>query len=237
NLPVVFAIDRAGVVGGDGKTHQGAFDISYLRHIPNMVVSAPKDEAELLNLLYTGIQAGCPFALRYPRTHTPHPFTATTATALPIGQGEILRKGKDLALVAIGSMVYPALEAAEKLAAEGVETTVVNARFVKPLDSQLLLEVARKTKRMLTLEENALAGGFGSAVLELLASHQVEVKVGCHGLPDHFIEHGDRALLCSLFNLDADGIVHRVQDSFPELFPRGIKGGTAPGIPAIPAGN
>ena len=174
NLPVVFAIDRAGIVGEDGATHQGAFDISYLSNIPNMIVSAPRDEDELQHLLYTAVKAGRPMAMRYPRGHGEGVELNPKLQTLEIGKGEILRDGADLAILAIGSMVYPALNAARLLSKEGIECSVVNARFAKPLDSELILRLARKTGRLVTVEENTLAGGFGSAVLELLAKSKVE---------------------------------------------------------------
>jgi 1-deoxy-D-xylulose-5-phosphate synthase len=218
NLPVVFAIDRAGIVGDDGKTHQGAFDISYLRSIPNLIVSAPKDEDELQHLLFTAVSAGQPMAIRYPRGRGEGVPLKPELAKLPIGKGELLREGQDLAILALGLTVHPALVAAERLAEEGISCAVANARFVKPLDAELVLELASKTKRLLTVEENALAGGFGSAVLELLGKAKLaEVRVECLGLPDTFIEHGSQKLFRSMFDLDAEGIARRVKTSFPEL--------------------
>jgi 1-deoxy-D-xylulose-5-phosphate synthase len=218
NLPVVFAIDRAGVVGDDGKTHQGAFDISYLRTIPNMIVAAPKDEDELQHQLFTAINAGQPMAVRYPRGNGEGISLEPNLEQLPIGKGEILREGQDVAIVAIGSTVCPALDAAELLARDGIRCTVVNARFAKPIDSELILELAGRTRRLVTIEENMLIGGFGSAVLELVGGAKLdEVKVECLGLPDRFIEHGPQALFRSMFDLDAGGIARRVRSAFPEL--------------------
>ena len=218
NLPVVFAIDRAGIVGDDGKTHQGAFDISYLRSIPNMIVAAPKDENELQHLLFTATKAGCPMAVRYPRGSGPGVSLKTEWQQIPIGKGEILREGKDLAILSIGSTVYPSLEAAKKLSEEGIDCAVVNARFAKPLDSELILNLAAKTKRILTVEENALAGGFGNAVLQLLEEAKFnEVQVECIGLPDKFIDHGPQGLFRSMFELDSEGIARRIKNSFPGL--------------------
>lgn len=216
DLPVIFAIDRAGIVGDDGKTHQGAFDISYLRSIPNVVICAPKDEGEFQQALFTAISAGKPMAIRYPRGNG-EGVSLKSRFQLPIGKGEILRDGEDLAILAIGSVVYPSLAAAEQLASEGIDCAVVNARFAKPLDSELILELASK-KRLLTVEENALAGGFGSAVLELLSeAESVNVKIERLGLPDRFIEHGSQEIFRSLFKLDAEGIARHIKASFPEL--------------------
>ncbi len=218
DLPVVFAIDRAGIVGDDGKTHQGSFDIAYLRTIPNIIVAAPKDENELRHLLFTAVNTGQPMAVRYPRGSGEGVSIDPDLQQLFLGKGEILRDGQDLAILAIGSTVYPTLAAAKQLAEEGIQCAVANARFAKPLDAELVLELATRTKKLLTVEENALAGGFGSAVLELLVNSKLAgVRVECLGLPDKFIEHGTQGLLRSIFDLDADGIVRRVKNLFPEL--------------------
>ncbi|MBI4187132.1 MAG: 1-deoxy-D-xylulose-5-phosphate synthase [Chloroflexi bacterium] len=218
NLPVVFALDRAGIVGDDGKTHQGAFDISYLRSIPNMIVASPKDEDELRHMLFTAINAGQPMAVRFPRGSGEGVPLNPDFERLPIGRGEVLRDGGDVAILALGSTVYPALDAAETLAQSGIQCTVVNARFAKPLDSELILKLSASTCKVLTVEENVLAGGFGSAVLELLCrSGMSEVRVECLGLPDRFIEHGAQEIFRSMFALDSEGIARRVVTSFPEL--------------------
>ena len=206
NLPVVFAIDRAGIVGDDGPTHHGVFDISYLRHIPNLVVMAPKDKAEFTEMLDFAISLKRPVAIRYPRgscteqfDHTPRP--------LRLGEGEILTDGNDLALLAIGSMVYPAYKAAQRLRAEGISTMVVNARFAKPLDNDILLRISDSVKNLVTVEENSVAGGFGSSVLETLSSmgiHDMNVRV--MGIPDIFVEQGPQSVLKRLLGLDEDGI-------------------------------
>jgi len=215
NLPVVFALDRAGLVGEDGKTHNGAFDLSFLRCLPNMVVAAPKDGRELSSLLYTATKARRPFAIRYPRDHTPDDFSPDFRE-IPIGSGELLAAGRDLGIVATGSMVYPALEAARLLAERGVDAAVVNARFIKPLDRELVLNTAG-AGRLLTVEENA-AGGLGAAVLETLAEAGMgRVRVSCLTLPDRFVDHGPLPLLRSLCGLDAPGIVAHVFRAFPEL--------------------
>jgi 1-deoxy-D-xylulose-5-phosphate synthase len=218
NLPVIFAIDRAGIVGDDGKTHQGSFDISYLRSIPNMIVASPKDENEFQHLLFTAINARQPMAVRYPRGNGEGVPLEPNLKRLSLGNGEMLRDGQDVAILAIGSTVFPALAAAKQLSAARIHCAVANARFIKPLDSALVLELATRTKRILTVEENALAGGFGSAVLELLGSVKLtEVRVERLGLPDRFIEHGPQELLRAMFNLDADGIVRCIKASFPEV--------------------
>ncbi|MDP2729448.1 MAG: 1-deoxy-D-xylulose-5-phosphate synthase [Dehalococcoidales bacterium] len=218
NLPVVFAIDRAGIVGDDGKTHQGAFDISYLRSIPNMIVSAPKDEDEFQHLLFTAVHAGQPMAVRYPRGNGTGVPLKPNPEQLPLGKSELLRDGDEVAIFAIGSRVNAAVTAAEQLAEDGIRCAVVNARFAKPLDSELLLKLAAKTRRVLTVEENALAGGFGSAVLELIAQAKLsQIRVERLGLPDIFIEHGTQELFYSMFNLDAKGIAQYIKSSFPEL--------------------
>jgi len=218
NLPVVFAIDRAGIVGDDGRTHQGAFDISYLRSIPNMVVAAPKNEDELQHMLFTATKAGCPMAVRYPRGYGQGVPLQPELKQLPIGKGEKLRDGQDVAIVAIGTMVAAALAAAEQLSKEGIECAVINARFAKPLDSELILEHASRTKRVVTVEENAVAAGFGSTVLQLLGSSRLTgVRTECIGIPDSFVEHGPQELLRSMFELDPEGIAQRIRSSFPEL--------------------
>ncbi|MBI2831356.1 MAG: 1-deoxy-D-xylulose-5-phosphate synthase [Chloroflexi bacterium] len=217
NLPVVFAVDRAGIVGDDGKTHQGSFDISYLCSIPNMVVAAPKDGEELRHLLFTATKAGQPMAVRYPRSSADRLQKEVKLSELPIGKAEVLRDGEDVVLLALGTMVYPALDAAAKLAKEGIECAVVNARFAKPLDTELILRLAAKTGNILTIEENTLAGGFGSAVTQLVQHSNLEgTKVSCVGLPDEFIEHGTQQLLRAKFGLDAEGIARRVISSFGE---------------------
>ena len=217
NLPVVFAIDRAGIVGDDGKTHQGAFDLSYLGCVPNLVIAAPRDENELQHLLFTAVKSGQPMALRYPRGSGWGTPLEAELRELPLGKGEVLREGTDLAILAIGSAVYPALSAAESLSQEGIECQVVDLRFAKPLDSELVLGSAR-LGRLIVVEENAVAGGVGGRVLQLLAeSGTTSVKAVCLGLPDQFIPHGPQALLRSLCGLDAEGIAQKARASFPEL--------------------
>ncbi len=175
-LPVVFAIDRAGIVGDDGKTHQGTLDLSYLGSIPGLAVATPKDENELQHLIYTGVKANRPMAIRYPRGSGPGIALDADLHEVPFGKGEVLRTGSDVAIVALGTTVYPSLEAAQILSEEGVDCTVINARFAKPLDADLIVETAKKVKRLLTVEENTLAGGFGSAVLQSTSSSR---SAGC----------------------------------------------------------
>ena len=218
NLPVVFTIDRGGIVGEDGKTHQGAFDLSYLSFIPNLVLAAPGDENELQHLLLTAVRAGRPFAIRYPRGAGTGVKLDRAPHELPVGKGEVLREGKDVGIVAIGVTVEPALQAARLLAERGIECTVVNARFVKPLDALLVLDVARRTRRVVTVEENALLGGFGSAVAELLESSRLhDIDTELIGLPDEFVAHGPQRVLRARYNLDAEGIAGRVLSAFPQL--------------------
>ncbi len=207
NLPVVFAIDRAGVVGNDGPTHHGVFDLSYLRLLPNMTLMAPKDENELQHMLLTAIEHEGPVALRYPRGGGVGVPLEQKFKTIPLGKGEVLRKGQGGAILAIGTMVYPALDAANSLAAEGIDLTVVNARFIKPLDRELILSLARDTGMIFTAEENALAGGFGSAVLELLVEEGMEgIRVVRFGYPDCYIEQGEQKELRQMYGLDSEGI-------------------------------
>jgi 1-deoxy-D-xylulose-5-phosphate synthase len=207
NLPVVLAMDRGGIVGEDGETHQGLFDLSFLRHLPNLTMMAPKDENELRDMLYTAVEHPGPIALRYPRGQGVGVTFSSTLRKVPIGQAEVLREGEDLLILALGASVYPALAAAEKLESHGFSATVVNARFVKPLDENLILTLAAKHGRVLTVEENVLAGGFGSAVLELLADQGLAVSVKRLGIPDIFMEHGAPAILRQKYGLDAEGIL------------------------------
>ncbi len=213
NLPVVLALDRGGIVGADGSTHQGLFDFSYLRHIPNLVVMAPKDENELQHMLKTAISCGRPASLRYPRGNGWRGFLDEEAKELPIGKGEVLRQGKDLILLAIGVTVKAALEAASRLQSQGLEATVVNARFLKPLDSELIRSLAVDCPRLITVEENALQGGFGSAVLELLEEKGMTgVEVKRLGIPDVFVEHGSQEFLRHKYGIDAEAIVQAAEE-------------------------
>ena len=220
NLPVVFALDRSGIVGDDGKTHQGILDLSYLGSMPNMVVAAPKDENELRHLLYTAVRANRPVAVRFPRGYGLGAAQDLALHEIPIGHGEVLRFGQDVALIAIGATVQPSLEAAEQLSGMGVDCAVVNARFAKPLDAGLILDVARQTGRVVALEENVPSGGFGGAVVSLLEERLGSaVQVMRIGLPDNFIEHGPQEVLRAKYGLDTQGIVQQVLGFFPELKP------------------
>jgi 1-deoxy-D-xylulose-5-phosphate synthase len=217
NLPVVFALDRGGLVGADGATHHGAFDLSYLRCIPNMTVMAPSDENECRQMLFTAFRQDGPSAVRYPRGAGPGVAIAEEMTALPVGKGEVRREsaapaGRRIAVLAFGTMVAPSLAAAEAL-----DMTVANMRFVKPLDADLVRRLAATHDALVTVEENALDGGAGSACLEALAAAGIEHPVLRLGLPDQFIDHGDTALLLRECGLDADGIAAAVRRRFPEL--------------------
>lgn len=211
-LPVVFALDRAGLVGADGPTHHGAFDLSYLRVVPNLVVMAPKDEVELRDMVKTAIACeDRPVALRYPRGSGLGLKMPRRSQLIGIGRGEVLREGRSVALVGIGSMVHPLSRAAARVEAEtGVPPTVVNARFVKPLDEELLLRLADTHDAIVTAEENAVRGGFGSAVAELLHDNGRTTPVRIIGIPDRFVEHGKPAELLREVGLDDDGLTATV---------------------------
>jgi 1-deoxy-D-xylulose-5-phosphate synthase len=207
NLPVTIMIDRGGLVAEDGTTHHGAFDYAYLRHVPNMVVMAPKDENELQHMVKTCLSHQGPASVRYSRGSAWGVPMEPYPTVLPIGQGELLRDGMDIGLIAIGVTVIPALQAAERLAEEGISAAVVNARFVKPLDHGLIGEVAKKVKCLLTVEEGCRMGGFGSAVLESLSEREITgLSTKLLGLPDKYIEQGPQDLLRAQYGLTADGI-------------------------------
>src|SRR6202521_5059250 len=215
NLNVKFCLDRGGFAGGDGPTHHGLLDIAYLRAVPNLVVMAPKDEGEMRDMMFTMIEHVGPAAMRYPRGNGVGADIARAPQLLEIGKGEILRDGGEIAIVAYGSMVHPSLQAAANLAKENVEVTVVNARFVKPLDASLLLALEKTKRPIVTVEEAYLAGGFGSAILELLEENglQDKVRVVRMGIPDRVVTHGDAKLLLAKYGLDADGIYNRVKES------------------------
>lgn len=208
NLPVTFALDRAGLVGADGPTHHGVFDFAFLRHLPNMVVMSPKDENELQHMLATALNYPGPVSVRYPRGNGLGVEMDAEFRLLEIGKAETLREGDDVAILAIGNMVAPAMSAAKHLAEDShIEATVVNARFVKPLDFELLEKLARTIGKIVTVEEHALQGGFGSAVLETLHERGLsKALVRCVGLPDKYIEHGSQSSLRHRYGLDAEGI-------------------------------
>jgi 1-deoxy-D-xylulose-5-phosphate synthase len=210
NLPVVFAMDRAGLVGDDGRTHHGLFDVAYLRCLPNMVVMAPKDEDELRHMLKTAVDyEDGPIAIRYPRGAGVGVSMIGEPHALPIGRGEVIRDGDDLTIAALGSAVLPATRAAEILAEQGISVRVLNARFVKPLDERLFLTAIRETGAMVTVEESMLGGGFGSAVLELFAREGVRSPVQCVGVPDRIFDHGSQSQLRKDAGIDAESIASR----------------------------
>lgn len=208
NLPVIFALDRAGLVGADGPTHHGVFDFAYLRSLPNMVVMAPKDENELQSMVKTAlVYEGGPIAFRYPRGTGVGVKMSLELQPLPIGKSEIIREGGDVLVIAIGNRVYPALEAAQTLADSGISATVINARFVKPLDTETIVPLAESIGKVITVEDGVVMGGFGSAVLEALAAADVtNVQVTNLGIPDEFIEHGDVQHLYALCQCDANAI-------------------------------
>ena len=207
-LPVIFAIDRGGIVGEDGSTHHGLFDLSYLRSLPNMVVMAPGDENELQQMLVTALYHNGPIAFRYPRGSATGVELSQKATPLPMGKGEIVAKGEDVLILAIGKSLVDAREAHKALNEEGIAATVVNCRFVKPLDVDLICTLAKQIPRVITVEENVLQGGFGSAVLESLNEKGVTgIQVERIGIPDTFIEHGPQHKLRSLYGIDAAAIV------------------------------
>ena len=209
NLPVTFALDRGGVVGDDGPTHHGVFDLSYLRFIPNLVLMAPKDENELQHMLYTAVRHNGPAVIRYPRGAGEGVELSDELIELPIGRGEIVREGKDILLLPIGNRVYPALEAAQGLEKVGIDAAVINPRFIKPLDSDLILEWAEKTGRVVTIEDNVRLGGFGSSVLELLAgSNHLHVRVNVLGYGDRFMEHGSQEILWRKGQIDVPAIIN-----------------------------
>ncbi|MCK8602717.1 1-deoxy-D-xylulose-5-phosphate synthase [Desulfoferrobacter suflitae] len=213
NLPVIFAMDRGGLVGDDGPTHHGVFDLSFLRSIPNMVLMAPRDEKELQNMLKTAVNHSGPIALRYPRGNGTGVALDDELQSLPIGKGEIVRAGDDVLLIAVGSSVQAALEAADRLESKGIDAAVLNARFVKPLDQELILSWAKKVGRIITIEENVLQGGFGSAVLEMFqeASYFPRAFVR-KGLPDAFVQHGSQSRLRNLHGIDAEGIEQAAEE-------------------------
>jgi 1-deoxy-D-xylulose-5-phosphate synthase len=213
NLPVVFAIDRAGVVGADGATHIGAFDLAYLRCLPNTTVMAPSDENECRQLLFTATTLGTPAAVRYPRGSGPGAAIDPVMRALPVGKAVVRRttsrRMHRIAILAFGSMVQPSLAAGDEL-----DATVADMRFVKPLDVELLTRLARDHDALVTIEEGVVAGGAGSGVVEALAAHEIVVPILHLGLPDAFIDHGDPALLLAQAGLDAQGIVSSVRARF-----------------------
>jgi 1-deoxy-D-xylulose-5-phosphate synthase len=219
NLNVTFAMDRAGIVGADGPTHHGLLDIAYLRGYPNIILMSPKDESEMRDMMLTAIEYPGPAAIRYPRGNGIGVDISAAPKLMEIGKSETIREGSDVAIVAYGSMVNPAIEAAERLKTDGIEATVVNARFVKPLDAERILELARNFCLIVTVEEAYLAGGFGSAVLELLEANDLQdkVKLVRMGVADEIVPHGDPKRLLAGYGLEADGIYTRAKASLESL--------------------
>jgi 1-deoxy-D-xylulose-5-phosphate synthase len=212
NLDVTFAIDRAGVVGPDGATHAGSFDLSFLRCLPNMVIMAPADENECRMMLSTGFAYEGPAAVRYPRGTGPGVPLRKELDTLPIGRADLRRRGRRLALLSFGAMLAPAAEIAAEL-----DATLVNMRFVKPLDEAMILELAKTHEAFVTLEDNAVAGGAGSGVAECLAAHGVTLPILHLGLPDVYLEHGSREEVLTMAGLDLPGIRNAIRARFPQF--------------------
>jgi len=213
NHPVIFALDRGGIVGEDGPTHHGLFDYAFLRNIPNMTLMAPKDENELSIMLRTAVNHDGPIALRYPRGKGEGVNIDPTAPILDIGTGELIQEGHDLLLLAVGGTVQEALKAADVLEKEGVSVAVINARFIKPLDKRLILDTVAKTGKVITIEEHVLDGGFGSAVLELLADNDAfNCKIRRVGINDTFVEHGPQEILRNAYKVDAAAILSAAKE-------------------------
>lgn len=227
HLPVVLAMDRAGIVGDDGRTHQGLYDIAYLRCIPGIVLMAPKDEGELRHMLHTAVlyarQGRGPIAVRYPRGAGVGAALDEPLSELPIGAAEVVREGGDVVLAAYGAPVHAALGAAEELAREGIEAAVVNARFAKPLDAELFLGLAARIPRFVTVEEHIIAGGFGSALAELFQERAARVEIAFVGVPNEFVDHGAQAIWRKRYGLDAAGIARAVRARWPGLFARDLR--------------
>jgi 1-deoxy-D-xylulose-5-phosphate synthase len=213
DLPVVFALDRAGIAGQDGPTHHGIYDMAYLRLFPNMVCMAPKDENELRHMLKTAFETGHPTSLRYPRGNAVGVTMDPTLQSLPIGKGEVIREGAAATIFAIGTEVWPAYEAAQMLAKENVEVAVVNARFIKPLDDELIARFCKPYAKVITVEEGSLAGGFGSALMERAQELGLEnVEFHRIGIPDEYVHHGAQEILRAQYDLHAEGIARRVRE-------------------------
>ena len=210
NLPVTIALDRSGVVGADGPTHHGVFDLSFLRFIPNLTVMVPKDENELQQMLYTALCHDGPVVLRYPRGSGEGVALDSSFQSLALGKGEVLRQGSDVLLLPIGNRVSPALAAAARLEEQGISAAVINPRFLKPLDSELITTWAAQTGRVVTIEDNNVLGGFGSAVLQLLNEQGLHLPVKILGYGDTFTEHGPQATLWGNAGIDAEGILQSV---------------------------
>lgn len=217
NLPVIFAIDRAGIVGPDGPTHQGIFDIAYLRYLPNLILSAPATGIELQNMLWTALQSNSPFIIRYPKEEVIKNGELQDFKFLNIGKAEVIEQGKDIVILALGSMVKVAKEASQELRKEKIESTIVNIRFIKPLDAELIVHLVKNIPRVITVEEGVLSGGIGSAVLELLQDKGVkDYRVKRIGLPNKFVEQGERTELLKKYGLSKEGIIKVVEECLKE---------------------
>jgi 1-deoxy-D-xylulose-5-phosphate synthase len=216
-LPVIFAIDRAGLVGEDGPTHHGVFDLAYLRSIPELTLMAPSNENELLDMLHTAFTINGPVAIRYPRGAGEGVEISRTRQLLPVGEAHLMKKGQDLAIMAIGRGVSIACQVARLLEQKGISTLLVDARFVKPLDISMITDIGAKYQRLVTIEDNCIKGGFGSAVLEALAETKQQLDVLRIGIPDEFIEHGKVELLFNYLDMDEVSIVESIINKWPEL--------------------
>jgi 1-deoxy-D-xylulose-5-phosphate synthase len=228
DLPVVFALDRAGIAGQDGPTHHGIYDMAYLRVFPNMVCMAPKDENELRHMLKTAFETGHPTSLRYPRGNAVGVTMDPELKSLPVGKGEVMREGAAATIIAIGVEVWPAVEAAQILAKENIEVAVVNARFIKPLDDELIARFCKPYSKVITVEEGSLAGGFGAAVMERVQQLGIE-NVDFHriGIPDEYVHHGAQDILRAQYDLHAEGIARRVREFVGETMPIAVGNGRA----------
>ena len=212
-LPVVLCLDRGGLVGEDGATHHGVFDLAYLCCVPNMVVAAPSDERELRNLMYTALREARPFAIRYPRgCGRGVEWRECEFEALPVGKGRMLRDGEQTAVLALGKCCEFAEEAVEQAAAEGLNVALYDLRYAKPLDEEMILEAARRFKRIITVEDGVLRGGVGEAIVKLIADNRIDVEVKTLGIGDHFVEQGTPAQLYHLCGFDAEGILRAIKE-------------------------
>ena len=224
DLPVTFAMDRAGIVGEDGATHQGLYDIAFLRTLPNMVVMAPKDENEMRHMLKTAIYHGGPAALRYPRGSGLGVPLDPEIKELEIGKGEVIQDGTDIAIIAYGHTVDWAQQVADKFEKEGVSVAVINARFAKPVDKELIVKYALKTRCMVTTEEHSLKGGFGSAVLEALQEEIINTPVKCIGLEDIVLEHGSPSIQRKILKLDPEGMFETIMTFYGAVAEKAASG-------------
>jgi 1-deoxy-D-xylulose-5-phosphate synthase len=222
-LHVVFVLDRAGLVGADGPTHHGTFDLSYLRLIPGLIIMAPKDEAELRNMLFTAVNhKDGPVAIRYPRCSALGVELQDGFSEIPIGKAEKITNGQDVALLAVGNMVEYAKKSSDKLLAEGINPEIINMRFVKPIDLDMLDEIASRFEKIVTLEESTLMGGFGSGVLEYFTERKYKNEILRIGLPDKFVDHGTQEELHKILGIDPDGIAEKVKSFLSENINQGV---------------